>query len=164
MIAALAAERVIGADNEMPWHLPADLRHFKQVTLGKPVVMGRRTFESIGRPLPGRTNIVLTRDASWQAPGVLVAHTPEQALELAGEVDEVMIIGGGKVYQDFLPQAQRLYLTHVAAEPQGDTRFPDYERYAADNQFEWLELEVHHHPADEQSDYDLRFVTLERSR
>jgi len=158
MIAALAADRVIGADNEMPWHLPADLRHFKQVTLGKPVIMGRRTFESIGRPLPGRTNIVLTRDSQWQAAGVLVAHTPEQALELAGEADEVMIIGGGKVYQRFLPLAQRLYLTYVDARLAGDTRFPEYQ------QIEWHTLAQECYPADEHNPYDLRFVTLERSR
>jgi len=162
MIAALATGQVIGVDNRMPWHLPADLRHFKQVTLGKPVIMGRRTFESIGRPLPGRTNIVLTRDPHWQAAGVLVAHTPEQALELAGEADEVMVIGGGKVYEQFLPQAQRLYLTHVDFEPRGDTRFPDYEQYAADNHFRWIAREVDIRPADEHNPYDLRFETLDR--
>jgi len=162
MIAALTADRVIGADNVMPWHLPADLQHFKSVTLGKPVVMGRRTFESIGRPLPGRLNIVLTRDPTWQAPGVLVAHSPAHALAQAGDVDEVMIIGGGKIYQDFLPDAQCLYLTYVENGPQGDTHFPDYKQFAQQHHFEWQTKSEASHPADEKNQYSLRFLTLER--
>jgi dihydrofolate reductase len=164
MIAALAAGRVIGSENRMPWHLPADLRHFRQVTLGKPVIMGRRTFESIGRPLPGRTNIVLTRDRHWQAPGVLIAHTPRQSLDLAGQADEVMIIGGGSVYEHFLPIANRLYLTYIDARLAGDTRFADYRQYANEHGFEWRMLDEQRHPADEHNPYDLRFVILARSR
>ena len=117
MIAAMAHDRVIGADNDMPWHLPADLKHFKAVTLGKPVVMGRRTYESIGRPLPGRPNIVVSSSTTTDFPeSVIVVSSPEQALEVAqtlvGDEQEIMIIGGGKIYETFLPMAETLYLTH----------------------------------------------------
>src|SRR5690606_30525750 len=108
LVAAMAHNRVIGKDNKMPWHLPAELQHFKKITLGKPIVMGRATFESIGRPLPGRTNIVLTRQeiaATDQADGVIWVHSPEQAMTAAGAADELMIIGGGKIYELFLPLA-----------------------------------------------------------
>ena len=124
LIAALAKNRVIGKDNVMPWHMPADLQHFKMVTLGKPVIMGRKTFESIGRPLPGRKNIIISRDDTFQPEGVEVVHSPEQALFAAGDVAEVMIIGGGQIYQHFLPMATDLYLTFIDAEPDGDAWFP----------------------------------------
>ena len=129
MIAAMANNRVIGADNAMPWHLPADLAHFKRTTLGKPVIMGRKTYESIGRALPGRLNIVITRDDQYSLEDATVVHSPEEALALANEQDtpEVMIIGGGNIYQQFLPQASTLYLTFIDLDVAGDTQFPDYE-------------------------------------
>ncbi|WP_372759665.1 dihydrofolate reductase [Litorivivens sp.] len=130
MIAAMSRNRVIGRDNALPWHISADLKHFKATTLGKPVVMGRKTFDSIGRPLPGRTNIVVTRQPGWHADGVRIARSTEQALQLAAEVAEadgvaeVMVIGGEQLYRSLLPHAQRLYLTQVQAEIEGDAYFP----------------------------------------
>ncbi|MFO6423705.1 type 3 dihydrofolate reductase [Motilimonas sp. KMU-193] len=157
MIAAMANNRVIGKDNQMPWHLPADLKFFKATTLGKPVLMGRRTYESIGRPLPGRLNVVITRDSSWHAEGVTVAASPEAALALVAEHEEVMVIGGGAIYQAFLPLADTLYLTFIQADIEGDTQFPDYE---AGNQWHSLQLATHH--ADEANQYDLVFTKLTR--
>lgn len=126
LVVAMAHNRVIGKDNQMPWHLPSELKYFKEITMGKPIIMGRNTFESIGRPLPGRHNIVLTSAATLDAE-VTVANTPEAALAAAGEVNEVMVIGGGKVYQHFLPLATRLYITEIDLAVDGDTRFPAYE-------------------------------------
>ncbi|HLS97972.1 MAG: dihydrofolate reductase [Porticoccaceae bacterium] len=128
LIAAVAANGVIGSDNRLPWHLPEDLREFKRVTLGKPVIMGRKTFESIGRPLPGRTNIVLSRQPGWRAEGVLVAADLASALDLARGVaadGEVMVIGGEQIYRQALPLAERLYLTFVDLAVAGDARFPE---------------------------------------
>ncbi len=126
LICALAENRVIGKENQLPWRLPGDLRHFKQVTMGKPVVMGRRTFESIGKPLPGRTNIVLTRAGDFAPEGVLVAHAFDQAIALAEQqgAAQCMIIGGAEIYALALPLARRLYLTHVHADVDGDAHFP----------------------------------------
>lgn len=129
LIAAVAANGVIGQDNHLPWHLPEDLRHFKQITLGKPLIMGRKTYESIGRPLPGRTNIVLTRQAGWAPEGVIVAEHLDQALTLARQAmregHEIMVIGGEQIYRQALPLADRLYLTLVERDVPGDARFPD---------------------------------------
>ena len=125
LVAALARNRVIGADGAIPWHLPGELAHFKAVTMGRPLVMGRATHESIGRPLPGRRNIVLTRDRGWHAEGVEVAHDLRAALDLAGP-GEVMIGGGATLYEATLPVAHRLELTHVDLEPTGDTYFPAF--------------------------------------
>lgn len=155
LIAALAVDRVIGMDNVMPWHLSADLAWFKRNTLDKPVIMGRRTFESIGKPLPGRYNIVLSshpgnnEDVTW-------VSTPAQALAKAGVVAEMMVIGGGKVYETFLPQAGRLYLTYIDAEVDGDTWFPNYEPD------EWRSTFSECHDADEKNTYSYRFEVLER--
>lgn len=125
LVAAMAHDRVIGKDNQMPWHIPAELKYFKELTMGKPVIMGRRTFESIGRPLPGRHNIVLT--SSDRLPStVTVVRSIEQSLRAAGDVEEVCVIGGGDIYRQFLPQATRLYLTAIDLAVEGDTRFPDY--------------------------------------
>lgn len=158
LIVAMAQNRVIGADNAMPWHLPADLRHFKAVTLGKPVVMGRRTFESIGRPLPGRRNLVITRDPTWQADGVEVAGSLEQALAAVAGCDEVMIIGGGQLYAQALDLADCLYLTHIDLAVAGDTRFPPYE------QLGWQCIAAEAHEPDEKNPYPYRFETLIRLR
>ncbi len=127
LIAARARNGVIGLDNRMPWHLPEDLAYFKRVTLGKPVVMGRKTFESIGRPLPGRLNIVVTRNPDWQAVGVQVAHSLDAALALAAAAapEEIMLIGGAELYRQALPQADVLYLTEIDAEFAGDAFFPE---------------------------------------
>ena len=129
MIAAMAANRVIGKDNKMPWHLPEELGYFKRVTMGKPVIMGRKTFESIGRPLPGRKNIVLSSNPGFRADGVTLVTTLEEALAAAGECDEVMIIGGARLYQQMLPKAERLYLTQIEVTVDGDAFFPEYQDF-----------------------------------
>lgn len=138
LIVARANNGVIGRNNQLPWHLPADLRYFKQITLGKPVIMGRNTFESIGRPLPGRTNVVLTATPGWQAPGVRVVADLEKALTLARAqaaldgVDEVMVIGGARVYGQAMAWVDRLYVTEVDVTPEGDAHFdaPDPVQFA----------------------------------
>ncbi len=155
MIAAMANNRVIGLDNKMPWHLPADLQHFKKVTTGKPVVMGRKTFESIGRPLPGRRNIIITRNSQYSAQGIETVTTPEAALELVKAEEEVMIIGGGNIYQQFLPNADRLYLTFIDLEVEGDTQFPDYQAVAT-----WENVDEQSNKPDEKNQYSYKFVTL----
>lgn len=130
MIAAVGENGVIGAEGQIPWRLPTDFAHFKRTTLGKPVVMGRKTFESIGKPLPGRTNIVVTRSRDYAPEGTLVVHSLDEAIAMAQTIaardgaSEVMIGGGGEIYREAMPLAERLYVTHVAAAPQGDARFP----------------------------------------
>jgi len=132
MIAAMGRNRVIGRDNKMPWHLPEDLKYFRATTWGKPIVMGRKTFDSLGRPLPGRSNIVVSRQVGLEIPGVQVVSSIEQGLERARHqaeldaVDEIMVIGGGKLYEQCLPLADRLYLTRVDLEPEGDAWFPEF--------------------------------------
>ncbi len=128
VLAALGRNGVIGRDGGMPWHLPADLRHFKATTMGHVMVMGRRTFDSIGRALPGRRTVVVTRDPTWRHTDVETAHSFEDALLLAGPADEVFVVGGGELYRLALPFAQRLVLTEVDAEPDGDTFFPEWDR------------------------------------
>lgn len=157
LIAAMAANRVIGAENAMPWHLPADLAWFKQNTLNKPIIMGRNTYLSIGRPLPGRLNIVISRQPQTDERVTWVTSL-EQAIQAAGEVEEVMIIGGGSVYQQALAQADRLYLTHIEAELTGDTHFPDYQQLA------WHQVFSQHHPADEKNPHAYQFEILERQK
>lgn len=130
LIVARAQNGVIGVENQLPWHLPCDLKYFKRVTVGKPVMMGRKTYESIGRPLPGRTNVVVTRNPEWTAPGVRVVQDLPRAMQMAQAqaeldgVDEVMIIGGATLYQEALPQVDRMYVTEVAMAPEGDAFFP----------------------------------------
>lgn len=155
MIAAMADNRIIGKDNQMPWHLPADFAWFKRCTMGKPVVMGRKTYESIGRPLPGRLNIVISRDASLTIEGVTTVTSIENALDVVGEVDEVMIIGGGAIYAACLPMANKLYVTHIEAEIEGDTQFPDW-----GNEFKETYSEAYQ--ADEKNAYNMRFTVLEK--
>ena len=129
LIAAVARNGVVGRNNQLPWHIPADLQYFKKITMGKPIVMGRLTYESIGRPLPERTNIVVTRDHSYQPKGVEVVHSLEDALALGGsllfEGGELMVIGGAQIYTEVLPLADVLYLTEVDAEVEGDAFFPE---------------------------------------
>jgi len=133
LVAAMASNRVIGINNTLPWHLPEDLKHFKAVTLGKPVLMGRKTYDSIGRPLPGRRNIVITRQADWQAAGVEVAHSLEQALEMAADVAEVCLIGGAELYRQAIAAADCLRLTEIAQSFEGDAHFPAFDAQS------WLE-------------------------
>ena len=156
LIAAMDNRRLIGAGGHLPWRLPADLRWFKQVTMGKPMVMGRRTYESIGRPLPGRHSIVLTRSQDYMAQGCTVVHSVEEALEAAGPVAEVMVIGGAQVFRLFMPWATRLYLTLVDAALEGDTYFPVLDEAA------WHETWSRERPADEANPYGLRFAIWEK--
>lgn len=159
MIAAMANNRVIGLDNKMPWHLPADLQHFKKVTTGKPVIMGRKTFESIGRPLPGRRNIIITRNSEYTAQGIEVVTTPDAALKLVATAEEVMIIGGGNIYEQFLPKAERLYLTFIDLDVKGDTQFPDYNKVA-----NWYVKEEQENHPDDKNLSSYKFVTLYKER
>ncbi|MAZ67019.1 MAG: type 3 dihydrofolate reductase [Kangiellaceae bacterium] len=159
MIAAMARNRVIGKDNKMPWHLPADLQFFKRSTMGKPIVMGRKTYESIGKALPGRMNIVISRDREFEADGICVLHDMEEALGFAAnhaEGGEIMIIGGGHLYQQCLPIANRLYITEINAAVEGDTHFPDYMQYA------WQQTFEEKHGADDKNPYPYCFRILER--
>lgn len=157
MIAAMANNRVIGKDNQMPWHLPADLKHFKKVTLGKPVIMGRKTYQSIGKALPGRRNIVISRqgvalsaDADW-------VQSIEQALALVQDEAEVMIIGGAEIYRQVLPLADTLYITDIELTVEGDAFFPDYQAAAR-----WHEAASEFHQADPQNPHSYHFRILNR--
>lgn len=126
LIAAMSKNRVIGNNNRLPWHIPEELKHFKTTTMGKPMIMGKTTFISMGKkPLPGRTTIVLTRDPNFTHDGVKVANSIEQAMSIAGDVPEIMVVGGAQIYAQFLPIATRLYLTVVAGDYEGDTYFPE---------------------------------------
>ncbi|MFC5076608.1 Dihydrofolate reductase type 3 [Vibrio thalassae] len=155
MIAAMAENRVIGKDNQMPWHLPADFMWFKKCTMGKPVIMGRKTYESIGRPLPGRQNIVVSRNSDLRIDGVETVTSLEQALSLVSNLEEVMIIGGGSFYEHCLPIANKLYLTYIDANVDGDTQFPDWGAG-------WRQVYSEQYQADEKNAYDMQFVILER--
>ena len=171
MIVATADNNIIGKDNDMPWHLPADLAYFKKVTLGKPIIMGRKTYESIGMALPGRRNIVITRDANYLpkgkgSEGVDVVSSVEQALALvdgsnadaknSDTVDEIMVIGGGAIYKHCLPAANRLYITHINATIDGDTQFPDYDDGS------WQQIANECRPSDDKNAYDLDFSVYEK--
>jgi dihydrofolate reductase len=161
LIAAMDRNRLIGQGNAMPWHLPADLKHFRAVTWGKPMVMGRRTYQSLGRPLPGRTNIVVSRDPEFRAAGVIVARSLDEALaraaEAAGAGGEIMGIGGANLYAQLLPRAQRLYLTQIDAELKGDAWFPPFDPGR------WREVSREAHPAGEGgADFGYSFVELVR--
>jgi len=156
IIAAMDRNRLIGNKNQLPWHLPADLAHFKKVTMGKPIIMGRKTYDSIGRPLPGRTNIVLTRSDDFHAEGVLKANSLEQAQEYVAGAGEVMVIGGSTVYQLALPGADRLYMTYVENNYQGDAWFPEFDLE------QWRIIASEQHGADKKNSCAYRFVTYER--
>jgi dihydrofolate reductase len=156
LIVAMAQNGVIGRDNGLPWRLSEDLKRFKSTTLGKPILMGRKTFESIGRALPGRVNLVLTRAAGWSAPGAVAVHSLAEALAQAAAAAELVVIGGAEIYRLVLPCAWRIYLTRVHAEVPGDTYFPEFD--AA----QWVGVEAATHPADERNTYAATFVTLER--
>jgi dihydrofolate reductase len=156
LIVARDLNGVIGRDNALPWRLPADLRRFKTLTMGKPMLMGRRTFDSIGRALPGRLNLVLTRDRAWQAPGTVAVHSLDEALKEAQGAAELMVIGGAELFKLVLPLAERVYLTDVEATLSGDTRIPDLVPE------EWRELERSTRAADADHAHAMTFRTLER--
>lgn len=161
MIAALAAEHVIGRDNIMPWHLPADLKHFKAMTLGKPIIMGRKTWDSLGRPLPGRLNLVVSRQSDLRLDGAEAFTSLDAALVRAEQwareqgVDELMLIGGAQLYGQALSQAQRLYLTRIEADPEGDAFFPAFD------EAEWQRTDCQAHPAQGEAPA-YRFETWQR--
>lgn len=157
LVVAMAENRIIGAGGRLPWHLPADLRRFRALTLGRPVIMGRHTWESIGRPLPQRRNIVLSRDPAFAAPGCVCVPSLEAAWAACDGAPEAMIIGGAGVYAAALPAAGRIHLTLVHARPSGDTRFPEL---AAG---EWRECAREEHAADAANAYAMSFLTLERT-
>ena len=157
LIVAMDENRVIGHEGRLPWHLPADMKYFKTVTMGKPLIMGRNTYGSIGKPLPGRTNIVITKDANYQAPGCLVVHSVEEALTRVIDHPEVMVMGGAALYEQLLPRASRIYVTEVHAQLAGDTYFPTFDLD------EWREVSRSDHVADDNNPYAYSFVVLERA-
>jgi len=158
LIAAMAKNNVIGKDNDMPWHLPDDLKFFKSKTVGRPVIMGRKTFESIGsRPLPNRPNLVISRNPAFMGEGVTVFASVDEALASLTDVEEVIIMGGGQLYAQMLPRADRLYLTLINADIEGDTFFPNWQALA------WNTLEKVHHEIDERHAYAFDFITLDRA-
>ncbi|MFY9463317.1 MAG: type 3 dihydrofolate reductase [Candidatus Sungiibacteriota bacterium] len=156
LIAAMDRGRIIGGQNTLPWNMPADMAHFRALTRGKPVIMGRKTYESIGHALPNRTNVIITRDHEYRADGCIVVHDADAALAAASAAEEIMIIGGAEIYSLFLPQAHRMYLTLIDANFIGDARFPEY---AAD---EWRETSREEHLADTANPHPYAFLTLER--
>lgn len=155
-VVAAAENGVIGRDNGLPWRLPGDLQHFKAVTLGKPVLMGRKTWDSIGRPLPGRHNIVVSRRPDLSIQGCTVVDTIERAVELTRTEPELMVIGGAEIFKLLLPRAERLYLTRVHANVPGDVYLPDLGQG-------WIERSREYHAADEKNEFAYSFVLLERS-
>ncbi len=156
IIAAMGNDQVIGINNQLPWKLPADMKFFRSKTMGKPVLMGRKTYESIGKPLPGRTNIIITRDSGFHAEGCIVTHSIEEALQKADTKEEAMIIGGASLYKQVLPLAQRFYLTRVHADFKGDSYFPEFDLQ------EWTTIERTDHKADEQNAYDYSFLVMDK--
>jgi dihydrofolate reductase len=158
LIVAMSSNRVIGHANGLPWRLPADMAHFKRLTMGHPIVMGRLTYESIGKPLPGRRNIVVSRTAGLTLPGCTVVPSLDEAYRAAGDVDEVFVIGGAQLYESALASADRIYLTQVEAEIPGDTLFPPLDPKS------WQEVETARQAPDERHAHALRFVRLERRR
>ena len=156
IVVAMSQNHVIGRAGELPWRLPGDLQYFKQLTMGKPIVMGRKTHVSIGRPLPGRLNIVVSRDPDYRASGCVHADSFDAALLAAGDANEIMIIGGAALFLAALPLAHCIYMTEVHAVVSGDTKFPALERS------QWREVSRQWHPRDENNDYDYSFVVLER--
>jgi len=156
IIAALSENGVIGRDNQLPWRMPADLAHFKRLTMGKPIIMGRRTWESLPGLLPHRTHVVVTRDRDYKVQGGFVVHSIQEAFEFAGDAEEMMAVGGANLYAQTLPLAARMYLTIVHDFFDGDAVFPDYEKA------EWHEVARERHAADSRNPHDYTFSTLER--
>jgi dihydrofolate reductase len=164
LVAAVGENGVIGRDGALPWRLKSDMQHFRRLTLARPVVMGRKTYESIGKPLKDRTNIVITRDPGYAAEGIVVAHSLEKAMQMARDdakergADSIAVIGGSGVFDETMPMADRLEITEVHASPEGDTFFP-----AIDAKL-WRETARVRHPAAPQDDADMSFITYERVR
>ena len=156
IVVALSSNGVIGRDGELPWYLSADLKHFKSITMGKPIVMGRLTHESIGRPLPGRENIVLTRDVNYLAEGCRIINHLGDISAKSLKTEEIMIIGGARLYADALPLANRLYMTEVHTEIPGDVFFPDFDRE------QWQEVERQYFEADEKNEFNYSFVVMQK--
>ena len=156
LIWAMARTGVIGKNNTLPWRLPADLRQFRRLTTGHHIIMGRKNYEDIAKPLPGRTNIVVTHQAGYAAPGCIVVHTVEQALKAAEQDTEIFIIGGAEIYRQMLDRAQRLYITEIDADIAGDVYFPDFDRSA------WHETSRVSHMPDVHNPYPYCFILLER--
>lgn len=156
IIVAMDTKGVIGKDNELPWRLSADLKNFKQITMGKPIVMGRKTHESIGHVLPGRENVVITRDSSYMAKDCTVLHSIECAYAKYKQLNEIMIMGGAELYAQTIEKADLIYLTEVHADCEGDTFFPVFDRS------EWKEVQREDHRADENNEFDYSFVLLEK--
>lgn len=158
IIVAMAKNRVIGADNGIPWHLPNELRLFKSVTMGHHIIMGRRTYESINRLLPGRTTVIVTRQPGYQVSGAIIAHSLEDAIAACAGDDEIFVIGGGELYKSALPVADRIYLTTVDAEPAGDTFMPEFDPG------QWHETSSQSYPADDRHRHAYRFAVHDRIR
>jgi dihydrofolate reductase len=156
IIAALSDNRVIGRDNKLPWRMPSDLAHFKRLTMGKPIIMGRRTWESLPGLLPHRTHLVVTRNRDYVAEGGFVVHSLKEAIDFAGDADELMVVGGARMYAQAIPLASTMYLTLIHEQIDGDTSFPDYE------EAEWCEQAREEHPADKRNPHRYGFVTLTR--
>lgn len=157
LIVAMDRNGIIGNEGDLPWRLSSDLKHFKKITMGKPIVMGRITHESIGRPLPGRENVVISRDKNYQATGCTVLHSLECVYARFHDIDEIIIMGGAELYAQTLDRSKRIYLTEVHAELKGDTYFPEFDRE------NWEEIERYDFRADEKNEYDYSFVILERN-
>lgn len=161
IIAIVAANDVIGRGNQLPWHMPADLKRFKQLTMGHHLIMGRKTYQSLGKPLPGRINVVVTRNLDFTPDGVAVARSVDEAIskaEAAGD-DEIFIGGGADIYAQTLHRADRMYITRLHGEPEGDTFFPEF-----DDVNEWKLVDAEHFEADERNEYPYSFLTYERSK
>lgn len=156
IVVAMDDNRLIGSKNQLPWHLPADLAYFKKLTTGKSILMGRKTYDSIGRPLPNRRNIVITRNANISIPGCEVVSSIDYALELTKEDPEVMVIGGASLCEQILPKINRLYITKIDGEFEGDVFFPKYD------DFDWLEVSCESHPKDNSNAYSYKFIVLDR--
>lgn len=158
LISGMGHDRVIGIENRLPWKLPADMKWFREQTMGKPIVMGRKTFESFGaKPLPGRTNIIITGDISYKANDCIVVHNIDDAIKAADNTEEIMIIGGASFYEQMLPRADRMYLTEIHETFQGDSWFPAYD------ESDWHETKRIDCAADEKNRYDYSFVVYERN-
>lgn len=157
IIVAVAENNVIGKDNKLIWHLPKDLKHFKETTTGHFIIMGRKTFESNGRPLPNRTNVIITKDKNYKAEGCKIVHSLKEALDFAKNESEVFIIGGGEIYKQAMPIADRIYLTKVHQSFEGDTFFPEI------NMNEWTELSQQYFEPDERNKYPFSIITLVRN-
>lgn len=158
LIVATDRQGLIGKENDLPWHLSADLQYFRKVTMGKPIIMGRNTHESIGRPLPGRQNIIITKNQSYQVEGCDIVHSIDQALQLVSDEQEVMVMGGASLYTQLLPKADKLYLTLVHAELEGDTWFPEWDKN------EWQQISREDHSADDKNEYPYSFIVYEKNK